>query len=130
MRLIRAEAALAANDLTEAANQMNVRRTDLGLTLFPVPFASLADGYTALKTERAAELWLEGRRMGDVRRWLENAIPGDFVDGNYRDGNQDNQFPVKVEDLMSRARGFFVGESEAETNPNVTKAEAAAGCTP
>ncbi len=130
MRLIRAEAALAANDLTEAANQMNVRRTDLGLTLFPVPFASLADGYTALKTERAAELWLEGRRMGDVRRWIENAIPGDFVDGNYRDINQDNQFPVKVEDLMGRARGFFVGESEAETNPNVTKAEAAAGCTP
>lgn len=128
MRLIRAEAALAGGDLTEAANQMNVRRADLMLPLFPVPFASAADGYTALKTERAAELWLEGRRMHDVRRWLENGIPGDFVDGNYRDINQANQFPTKVEDLSSRARAFFVGRNEAETNTNVSEAEAMAGC--
>ncbi len=128
MRLIRAEAALAGGDLTEAANQMNMRRADLMLALFPVPFASVADGYTALKTERAAELWLQGRRMHDVRRWLENNIPGDFVDGNYRDGNQDNQFPAKVEDLPSRDRAFFVGRDEAETNTNVSTADQAAGC--
>lgn len=128
MRLIRAEAALVGGDLTEAANQMNVRRTDLGLALFPVPFASVADGYTALKTERAAELWLQGRRMHDVRRWLENGIPGDFVDGNYRDINQANQFPTKVEDLNSRDRAYFVGRDEAETNTNVSIAEQEAGC--
>ncbi len=114
MRLIRAEAALAANDLTGAAN-------------FPVPFASLADGYTALKTERAAELWLEARRMHDVRRWMENSIPGSYVDGNYRDINQANQFPTKVEDLTSRARAYFVGLSEVETNPNVNDAPGCSG---
>jgi hypothetical protein len=127
MRLIRAEAALDAGDLDEAATQMNVRRTNLGLPLFPVPFASVADGYTALKTERAAELWLQGRRMHDVRRWLENSVPGTFVDGNYRDGNQDNQFPNKVEDLSSRARAYFVGLSEVETNPNVDSAPGCSG---
>jgi hypothetical protein len=121
MRLIRAEAALNVPDLTAAANQMNVRRADLGLPLFPVPFASVADGYTALKTERAAELWLEGRRMHDVRRWIDNNIPGDYPDGNYRDGNQVNRFPTKVEDLSSRDRAFFVGRSEVETNPLVTQ---------
>ncbi len=119
MRLIRAEAALAANDLAGAATQMNVRRADLGLSPFPVPFASLAEGYTALKTERAAELWLQGRRMHDVRRWMENSVPGDFIDGNYRDGTQANQFPNAVENLTSRARAYFVGLSERETNPNV-----------
>jgi hypothetical protein len=130
MRLIRAEAALANGDLTTAAEQMNFRRRDLELTEFPVPFASLADGYTALKTERAAELWLEARRMGDVRRWMENNIQGDYVDGNYRDQDQVNQFPNKVEDLSGRARAFFVGEDEAETNDNVTKAEVEVGCSP
>ncbi|UCG87602.1 MAG: RagB/SusD family nutrient uptake outer membrane protein [Gemmatimonadota bacterium] len=118
MRLIRAEAALAGNDLTEAANQMNVRRANLGLALYPVPFASLADGYTALKYERAAELWLEARRMGDIRRWMDNNTPGAYIDGNYRDFNQVNQYPNKVEDLSGRDRAYLVGLSEVETNPN------------
>jgi hypothetical protein len=129
MRLIRAEAALDAGDLTEAANQMNVRRADLGMTLYPVPFASVADGYTALKYERAAELWLEARRMHDVRRWLDNNVPGDYTDGNYRDANQVDQFPNKVEDLSSRDRAYWVGLSEVETNPNVTESSLAS-CSP
>ena len=122
MRLIRAEAALAANDLVGAATQMNVRRADLGLADLG-PFANLAEGYTALKTERAAELWLEARRLGDIRRWMDNNIPGAYVDGNYRDINQVNQFPNKVEDLDSRDRAFFVGRSEVETNANVTQTD-------
>ncbi|MEJ2238815.1 MAG: RagB/SusD family nutrient uptake outer membrane protein [Gemmatimonadales bacterium] len=129
MRLVRAEAALAANDLTEAANQMNVRRTALGMSLYPVPFASLADGYTALKYERAAELWLEARRMHDVRRWLDNNVPGSYTDGNYREANQVDQFPNKVEDLNSRSLAYWVGLSEVETNPNVTAGQLAS-CSP
>lgn len=127
MRLIRAEAALAGNNLVEAATQMNVRRADLGLADLG-PFATLEEGYTALKTERAAELWLEARRMGDIRRWYENNIPGAYIDGNYRDVNSVNQFPNKVEDLTGRDRAGYVGKSEAETNPNITVSEAAAGC--
>jgi hypothetical protein len=119
MRLIRAEAALAAGNLAEAAAQMNVRRADLGLADLG-PFANVTEGYTALKTERAAELWLEARRMGDIRRWIENNIPGDHIDGNYRDGNQVNQYPDPVEDLSTRDRAYWVGLSEVETNPNVS----------
>lgn len=129
MRLIRAEAALAANNLTEAANQMNVRRADLGMSLYPVPFASLAEGYTALKYERAAELWLEGRRLGDIRRWMDNNVPGSYTDGNYRDINQIDHFPTKVEDLDTRDRAFWVDISEVETNPNVTASQLAS-CRP
>ena len=113
---------LANNQLGEAATQMNVRRADLALPDLG-PFATQAEGYTALKTERAAELWLEARRMGDVRSWLENNIPGDYIDGNYRDGNQVNQYPNKVEDLLSRDRAYWVGRNEVEANPNVNVAD-------
>lgn len=128
MRLIRAEAALANNDLVTAATQMNVHRTELGLADLG-PFATQAEGYTALKTERAAELWLEARRMGDVRSWIDNNIPGDYIDGNYRDANQVNQYPNKVEDLSTRDRAYWVGRNEVETNPNVTVGQLAS-CSP
>ena len=122
MRLVRAEAALANDRLVEAATQMNVHRAALLLPDLG-PFATQAEGYTALKTERAAELWLEARRMGDVRSWLENNIPGDYIDGNYRDGDQVNQYPNKVEDLYSRDRAYWVGRNEVEANPNVNVAD-------
>ena len=48
-----------------------------GQPLEPWPASSLEEAWTDLKRERATEMWLEARRMGDLRRWKENNVPGE-----------------------------------------------------
>jgi hypothetical protein len=74
MRLIEAEVKLVAGDLAGALTSINLRRTALALA--PVTASSLAEGWAALKRERGIELWLEGRRLGDMRRWAALNRPG------------------------------------------------------
>ena len=74
MRLIEAEAKLVAGDVTGALTSMNVRRTALALPA--VTAASVTEAWAALKKERGIELWLEGRRLGDLRRWAALTRPG------------------------------------------------------
>lgn len=68
MLLIRAEAALRANDLTNAMVLINQGRT--AVTLPALTAANIDAAYTHLMRERGAVLWLEGRRLFDLRRWL------------------------------------------------------------
>jgi hypothetical protein len=69
MRLIEAEAALRNSDLATAITRMNEVRTFYGLAdLTPAP-ASLDEGWIALDHERHLTLWLEARRLHDLRRW-------------------------------------------------------------
>ncbi len=74
MRLIEAEAKLIANDVTGALASINGRRTALALA--PVTAANATEAWAALKRERGIELWLEGRRLGDLRRWTTLSRPG------------------------------------------------------
>lgn len=74
MRLVEAEALLRNNDLAGAMAKINALRTAAGVP--SVNAASITDGWTALKRERGIVLWLEGRRMGDLRRWLVEGTPG------------------------------------------------------
>ena len=74
MRLIEAEARLVANDVVGAMPLINKHRLALGLT--PWAATTVAEGWTALKRERGIELWLEGRRLGDLRRWKAANTPG------------------------------------------------------
>ena len=104
MRLIEAEARLIANDAAGAVTIMNVRRTALSLP--PVVANSVADGWTALRRERGIELWLEGRRLGDLRRWTALNRPG-VLDPK--------------EELPGRSLCFVTPLSEKETNPNFAK---------
>jgi hypothetical protein len=68
MLLLRAEAALRTNDVTNAVSLINQARATSTL---PAVTATTADAaWTLLKRERGAVLWLEGRRMWDLRRWL------------------------------------------------------------
>ena len=134
MRLIQAEAALqTAGGAAAAVGFMNQRRADLGLTLLTV--TTDAQAYTDLKLERALELWLEGRRLFDIRRWEENNISGgisDVRDGIYGTGTAGsgaaigNETAVGVLDtqlttLATNARCWPIGRSEVETNENVTR---------
>jgi hypothetical protein len=82
MRLIEAEALLVEGDFAAAMTIINdeiratVTSTTTGQPLEPWPAASLDEAWSRLKRERAIELWLEGRRMGDLRRWDDAGTPG------------------------------------------------------
>ncbi|MCZ6918331.1 MAG: RagB/SusD family nutrient uptake outer membrane protein, partial [Gemmatimonadetes bacterium] len=117
MRLIEAEAALnGGGGFAAALPLMNQRRTDLGMGL--ITASTDAEAYTALKAERSFELWLEGRRLGDVRRWDDNNTSGgisDLHDGVYlMPGVKDPTLST----LASNDRCWPIGRSERETNPN------------
>lgn len=70
MLLIRAEAALRANDASNAMTFINQARA---VSSLPALSATTVDAaWTILMRERGAVLWLEGRRLWDLRRWLES----------------------------------------------------------
>jgi len=98
MRLIEAEAKLVASDVAGAMTSLNAHRVALGLT--PWTAANATDAWTALKRERGIELWLEGRRLGDFRRWAALNRPG------------------TSDDMTGRNLCFATPLSEKETNPN------------
>jgi starch-binding outer membrane protein, SusD/RagB family len=76
MRLIEAEALLTTGDWQAALPLINGRR--VALNLDPWAASSLAEAWTVYKRERGIELWLEGRRIGDLRRWAANNAPGEL----------------------------------------------------
>lgn len=99
MRLIEAEVLLAGGDVAGAMTRLNARRVALGLA--PWTAANATEAWTALKRERGIELWLEGRRLGDFRRWAAQNRPGD------------------QESMTGRSLCFPIPLSESETNINL-----------
>jgi starch-binding outer membrane protein, SusD/RagB family len=70
MLLIRAEAALRRGDIAGATQLINEQRDHYELEPASVPESEGA-AWTLLQQERGAVLWLEGRRLFDLRRWFE-----------------------------------------------------------
>jgi hypothetical protein len=120
MRLIEAEAALRDNDLPTAISKMNEVRAEFsGLTdLTPAP-ATIEEGWIALDHERFLTLWLEGRRMHDLRRWDaegRDILPGvQFLNG---------VLPLAGDELYpgitKRASCIPIAFSECLSNPNLS----------
>ncbi len=99
MRLIVAEARLRDGDVEGAMSIVDELRASAGVD--PVVANDLEAAWTALERERGIELWLEGRRLGDLRRWLAEGTPG------------------TREDMTGRDTCFPIGATEIDTNPNV-----------
>ena len=76
MRLTEAEALLRDGNWQAALPLINKHRVELGLDAWEA--TSLNEAWTVYKRERGIELWLEGRRMADLRRWDETNAPGDL----------------------------------------------------
>jgi starch-binding outer membrane protein, SusD/RagB family len=99
MRLIRAEADLRSGNREAALAKINVLRAEVGMQ--PWQATTLEEAWTRLKRERGIELWLEARRLGDLRRWNDENIQGE------------------AEDMQGRDLSFPIGLAELETNPNL-----------
>jgi hypothetical protein len=108
MRLIEAEAMLRGSNVTGAMTLINQVRTNGGAT-GTLTATELTDAWRLLKRERGIELWLEARRLGDMRRWKANNTPGD-LDPLEQVGTGSH---LAVQDLC-----FPISRSERETNPN------------
>lgn len=107
MHLIRAEALLRDGQWQQAMELINGLRTSVTSdeTGEPLPeweAESSEEAWTHLKRERGIELWLEGRRMGDLRRWIDEDAPGE------------------MEDMTDRVRLCLpISENERRSNPNI-----------
>jgi hypothetical protein len=99
MRLIVAEALLRGGDWAGAVAAINQTRAELGVA--PWSATGVEQAWVALKRERGIELWLEGRRLGDLHRWLADGVPG------------------AVEDMTGRNTCFPIGQNELDANPNL-----------
>jgi hypothetical protein len=111
MRLTEAEALLESGQWQAAMPLVNLHRVALGLD--PWTATSLEEAWTMYKRERGIELWLEARRITDLRRWADNNAPGSLSPleeaGNpasYLDAGQSLCIPIP--------------KAEYETNPNLT----------
>jgi starch-binding outer membrane protein, SusD/RagB family len=99
MQLIIAEAKLRDAGWQEALEMINAVRSDVGMA--PWQASNLEEAWTALKLERGIELWLEGRRLPDLRRWTAQNAPG------------------QMEDMTGRTLCSPIVTTELETNPNL-----------
>ncbi len=115
MNLIEAEASLLDGQVGPAVDLMNERRTDLGLPdLAP---ATLEEAWTDLKRERGAELWLQARRMNDIRRWQENSTPGAL---SFHEDRDDPRSFLRDASRPGEAELCYpIPRNERESNPNL-----------
>jgi hypothetical protein len=107
MRLIEAEALLRAGNVIGAMTAINAVRTAAGTT--PVAAVDATEAWRLLKRERGIELWLEGRRLGDLRRWKAANTPGAL---------DPLESPGAAAHLAQQDLCFPISKGERDTNPN------------
>lgn len=99
MRLIIAESLLQGGDWQGSLAEINGLRSSIGMA--PWAASGVDETWAVLRRERGIELWLEGRRLGDLFRWNAAARPGDAAD------------------TIGRHSCFPIGQTELTTNPNL-----------
>ena len=109
MRLIEAEAKLRSSDVAGAMALINQVRSSAGVT-GTLTATDLNEAWRLLKRERGIELWLEARRLGDMRRWKLANTPGAL---------DPLELPGPNSHLTQQDLCFPIGRSERETNPNL-----------
>lgn len=71
MRLLLAEEALLRNAIGDAMGHINAVRAHHGLDPLAEP-TTIEEAWDVYTRERGIELWLEGKRLPDLRRWAVN----------------------------------------------------------
>lgn len=119
MYLIAAEAQLQQNNLTQAANMLlNVAKRNPAITSAGDLPTTKPELLQFIKDERARELFQEGLRLWDLRRWNEMAsvYAYDAPAVKYRHNNykiSDLIFPIPVDEINA---GFGVTQNEGWQN--------------
>lgn len=118
MRLVEAEAALVLHqDVESAIGKINEVReyynNSRGYNLPLVSANTLDEAWELLMKERGIELWLEGKRLGDLRRWKEAGRPVPFLVVRQDDNNPE---PV-LENVLELY--LQVSRNERNSNPNI-----------
>lgn len=109
MRLVEAEAKLLAGDYPAAITLINSLRTSVGVPT--VSAANINEAWGLLKRERGIELWLEGRRLNDIRRWEKAGTPGEL---------DPLEVPGEASRLLpNRSLCYAIPKTEVESNPNI-----------
>ncbi len=120
MRLIEAEARLRAGDVPGAVAAINLARAHHDLD--PVDASGAAEGWALLMRERGLELYLEGRRLGDVRRWAADNQSSPYVDyefvGRIASGQPASADPTRSV-LDASPLCLRVSTDEINSNPNL-----------
>ena len=133
MRLIEAEVLLQKGDWQGALNRINALHTSFtsnktGAKLAPWTAANATDTWTLLKRERGIQMWLEGRRMGDQRRWEpivgQQKTPGNLELPNFEARSKlFADYPRGRELTLGtptpRALCYNISDTERNTNDNI-----------
>lgn len=102
MLVLRAEAALRNSDIAGAFTLLNEARAAYSMAALPEP-ATIDEAWDILHAERGATVWLENRRLWDLRRWFAESGPAhhDFL------AERDQCIPVSEEEMRTNpaARG-------------------------
>jgi hypothetical protein len=108
-QLIVAESKIRAGDWQGALAIVNEIRTAVGVPLRQA--ANSEEAWTWLKLEKLIELWLEGRAVGERRRWFgdgpDQAAPGPLP------------ATLRMDDRTGKDRCWPISQQELETNPNL-----------
>lgn len=115
MRLIEAESMLRDGNWQGAIDHINSQvRGPAGVD--PVSASSSDEAWTLFKEERGIVLWLEGRRLSDLRRWDAEGTPGALHALEMASGSANEGSHLARQDLC-----FPIAVVEQETNPNVER---------
>lgn len=88
---------------------INTLRQATGVAV--VGAATPEEAWTRLKRERGIELWLEGRRLHDLRRWKAGNTPGVL---------HELELPGEASRLSAnQSLCYEIPKSERETNKNL-----------
>lgn len=127
MRLIEAEAALMNSDVNTAVAKINEVRSfnnsQFGYALPMVSAANLDEAWELLMTERGLELWLEGKRLADLRRWSQTRngnVPFMVVreEARGQPATADPIYPVLDTDVMDERGDLCIQISKNEKTSN------------
>ncbi len=111
MQLLLAESQLRDGAWQDAMTTINGLRATVpndnsgGTGVDPWVANNATEAWTHLKREYGIEQWLEARRLGALRRWIENGTPG------------------TTDDMSGRDLCFPISQNEIETNPNVNPSD-------